>query len=293
MNKILVTGATGALGRLSIDELLKRTDASNVAALARDPSKVSDLSSLGVDVRRGDYDDPASLLASFAGVDTILLISAVAFGDRLTQQLNVIKAAVEAGVKHIAYTSIQRKADSAFEISMVTQVDIETEQALENSGLTYTILRNGLYIDVLPFLLGEDVLETGVCMTSGNGAAPMVSRADLAAANATVLTQTGHEGRVYTLGASEAFSYDDVAAALSELSGRPVTFNAQSADELTQRYVARGLPEPVAKFLTEWSVAVSSGEFSDVTGDLERLIGRKPLGYREFLLNMLSQQAVS
>lgn len=289
MNKILVTGATGALGRLTVEELLKRTDARNVVALARDPSKAADLAALGVDVRQGDYFDKQSLLAACQNVDKILLVSAVAFTDRLTQQLNVISAAVETGVKHIVYTSIQRKEDSAFEISMVTEADIETERALKESGLTYTILRNGLYLDVLPFMLGEDVIQNGVFMTEGEGKAPVVSRADLAAANAVVLTEHGHENRTYTLGASEGFSFKDLSLALSELSGKAVKFHGISAAELSKRYVSRGLPAPVADFLTEWSVAVSSGEFGVVTGELERLIGRKPLNYRDFFKGVLQR----
>lgn len=282
MSKILVTGASGELGRATITALLQRVDAGQIVALVRDAKKANALVALGVDVRLGDYSEPASLIQAFTGVKKVLLISTVAFTDRLPQHLNVIEAAKVAGVNHLVYTSIQRK-DSPFAISMVTQSDIDTEMALINSGLAYTILRNCLYLDVLPLMLGAEVLRQGVHMTDGDGKAPLVARADLAEANSVVLTQLGHEDRVYTLGASEAFSFEDVALELSIIAGEPVPYAGVSEEEFSARLVAAGFPKPTADFLSEWSTAVSQGEFSEVTGDLERLIGRKPLQYKQFL----------
>lgn len=283
MNKILVTGATGELGSATVKALLQRMDARQIVALARDPAKASALDALGVEVRRGDYFEFQSLIDAFQEVEKVLMVSAVAFTDRLTQHLNVINAAKAAGVKHIVYTSIQRKEGSSFEISMVTETDIDTEQALKDSGLTYTILRNTLYLDALPVMLGDDVLEQGVRMTAGDGRAPLVARADLANANATVLTQPGHDNRTYTLGASESFSFADVARELTLLSGKQVAFIGASNQQFADRLIGAGFPQPAAQFLAEWSRAVSSGEFAEVTGDLERLIGRRPLDYKSFL----------
>jgi NAD(P)H dehydrogenase (quinone) len=283
MSKLLVTGATGELGGLTIDALLQRVAAAQVVGLVRDPAKADSLRERGVEVRRGDYFDLPSLIEAFQGIEKVLLVSAVAFTDRLTQHRNVINAAKAAGVKHLVYTSIQRREGSSFEISMVTQSDIDTEQALIDSGLTYTILRNTLYLDVLPILLGGDVLEQGVRMTEGHGRAALVARADLAEGNAVVLTQPGHENQTYTLGASEAFSFDDVAHELSSISGQSLAFTGLSSAQYAQRLVSAGFPQAPADFLAEWSQAVSSNEFVEVTRDLERLIGRLPLGYREFL----------
>jgi NAD(P)H dehydrogenase (quinone) len=283
MSKLLVTGATGELGRLTIQALLKRVDPAQIVALVRDSTKAAPLTAQGVDVRRGDYFDLDSLISAFHDVDKVLLVSAVAFTDRLTQHLNVIKAAKTAGVKHIVYTSIQRRSGSTLEISMVTQSDKETEDALRASGLAYTILRNSLYLEVLPFMLGNDVFEQGVRLTHGDGKGAIVSRSDLAEANAVVLTQPGHENSIYTLGASEAFSFSDVAAELSEISGKSVVFAGVCAEEFAQRLHTAGFPQAAADFLSEWSMAVSAGEFAQVTGDLERLIEREPMNYKTYL----------
>lgn len=293
MSKLLVTGATGELGGLTVQALLKRVEPAQIVALVRDPSKATALSAQGVDVRRGDYFDLDSLISAFRDVDKVLLVSAVAFTDRINQHLNVIEAAKAAGVKHIVYTSIQRKPGSTLEISMVTHSDKETEDALESSGLAYTILRNSLYLDVLPFMLGNDVFEHGVRMTQGDGKAVAVARSDLAEANAVVLTQPGHENKIYTLGSSEAFSFSDVAAELSEISGKLVAFNGVSAEEFAQGLEAAGCPKPAADFLSEWSHAVSAGEFAQVTRDLERLIGRAPLNYRTYLWQAFANRATT
>jgi NAD(P)H dehydrogenase (quinone) len=282
MSKLLVTGATGELGSLTVDALLKRVSPRQLVALVRDPAKASDMIAKGVDVRQGDYFDLDSLIKAFEGVDKILMVSAIAFTDRITQHLNVISAARTSGVKHIVYTSIQRRPGSTLEISMVTQSDKATEEALIKSGLTYTILRNSLYLDVLPFMVGSDVFEHGVRMTKGVNKAAIVARSDLAEANAVVLTQSGHENRTYTLGASEAFSFKDLAVELSRISGKSVEFIGVSWEELARRLEAMGVPKPAAEFMCEWSNAVSTGEFAEVTKDLEHLIGREPLNYKTF-----------
>jgi NAD(P)H dehydrogenase (quinone) len=282
MNKILVTGATGNLGRETLEFLLKQVPASQLVALARDPAKLADLAERGVDIRPGDYFDSESLSRALQGIDKILFVSAVAFTDRITQHLNVIAAAKAAGVKQLVYTSIQRKAGSDFSISMVTESDKETEQAIKDSGIPYTILRNTLYIDTVPLLLGDKVFAEGVRVPGGSGRAPLVVRSELAEANALVLTQDGHENKTYTLGASDAFSFADIAAALSEIRATPVPYADITVQEFVDEKVAGGFPPPVAAFLAEWVRAVATGEFDEVTGDLERLIGRKPTGYREF-----------
>lgn len=283
MSKLLVTGATGGLGGLTVRALLNKIGADQIAALVRDATKAAHLSALGVDVRTGDYLDVDALTAAFQGIEKILLVSAVAFTDRLAQHLNVISAAKAAGVKHIVYTSIQRKPGSDYEIATVTASDLATERALERSGLTYTIVRNSLYLDALGFLLGDDVLDRGVRVIGGDGTAPMVARSDLAEANAVILTQPGHENKTYTLGASEGFSFRDVATQLAEITGNPVKYSALSIDEVVANFVDRGLPEIVAQFATQWIYVVATGEFEEVTDDLERLIGRKPISCGDFL----------
>lgn len=283
MKKILVTGASGELGRSTIRALLRTQPADRIAALVRDSGKATDLAQLGIDVRQGDYFDVAGLRQAFEGVDRVLLVSTTAFSDRETQHLNVIQAAKAAGVEHLVYTAIQRKAGSSLSISTVTESDIVTETALVESGLRYTILRNGLYLEVLPWFLGADVLERGVRLPGGQGTGALVARADLADANAAVLTQAGHADKVYTLSGGEAFSFSEVAASLSELAGKRVPYVEVSVEEFVEARTAAGFPKPAAAFLAEWVRAVAEGEFAEVTGELEHLIGRTPTGYREFL----------
>ena len=283
MSKILVTGASGELGRETLQILLKTMDSSRLVAMVRDPKKASLLAEQGVEIRRADYLDPSSLAAAFAGVDKVLLVSAVAFTDRLAQHLNVIEAAEQAGVKHIVYTSIQRKPGSTHIIPMVTESDQATEQALTQSSLDYTVVRNSLYQEVLPLMLGSDWAAGGIHMTTGDGQAAMASRKDLAQANALILTQPGHAGKTYTLGASEAISFKEIATTLSAITGREVPYRIVSKDDFTIRLTAAGFPLAVADFLHEWVMAVNLGEFSEVTGDLEQLIGRRPQSCKDFI----------
>lgn len=283
MGKILVTGASGELGSQTLKALLQITEANQLVAMVRDPSKVQALSAQGVEVRRGDYLDQSSLIAAFEGIEKVLMVSAVAFTDRLPQHLNIIQAAKYAGVSHLVYTSIQRKTGSVNLISMVTESDLATEQALVDSGLAYTIVRNSVYQDSVPYFLGAHWASNGVQVTAGDGRATLVSRADLAYANALILTQTGHEGKTYTLGASEAISFREIAAALSEVVGRKVLYQTVSKEVLAARLVGDGIPAPVADFLHEWIAAVNTGEFEEITGDLEHLIGRRPISCLEFI----------
>lgn len=280
---ILVTGATGHLGRQTVEFLLGRVPAKEVAVLVRDPAAVDQLAAQGVDVRVGDYRDQASLEKAFAGIDKLLLISAPAFSDVVTQHLNVVKAAMNAGVRHVHYTSTQRRAGSPARISQVTQWDERTQAALGESGLAVTLLRYPLYLDALPAMLGADVLASGVRLPAGQAAAALVSRRDLAEANAVVLAGTGHEGRTYDLGGSEAVTMADVAAILTAASGTAVGYEDVSAKDYVAERASEGLPEPVAAFLAEWFTSMAAGDFAAVTGDLERLTGHKPQTVSEFL----------
>ncbi|MET7821770.1 NmrA family NAD(P)-binding protein [Micromonospora zamorensis] len=283
MEKLLVTGATGNLGRLTLQLLLERLPAEQLAGLSRSPDRAADLTERGVDIRQGDYFDYASLVRAFDGVDKLLLVSAVAFTDRNTQHYNAITAAKQAGVKHVIYTAIQRDEDLGINQVGVTESDVFTEQTLRASGLTYTILRNPIYLDYLEQYLAADVYEKGLRVPPGEGTmAPALLR-DLAAGNVAVLTQAGHENKTYTLNGSQAASYRDIAATLSEIHGQPVPYLPVPVEEFLESYLQKDVPGPVAEFLTAWVAGVGLGSFSKHTDDLERLIGYRPTGYREFL----------
>lgn len=282
MGKILITGATGHLGGETLDFVLHRLPAQDVAALARKPAKLAHRAAAGVDVRQGDYFDYQSLVRAFDGIDTLLLISAVAFTDRVTQEANAVRAAKAAGVRHVVYTSIQKRNGSTFKVSQSTDANDRTEKSLADSGMQFTILRNSLYLDALPASIGEKILTSGIRVPAGDGRAALAKRIELAEGAAVALTQIGHENKTYTLGASEAFSFADIAVVVSEATGRAIDYLNTPTEKYVAAAVAAGVPEPFAAFRAEWMTAIAFGEFAEVTGDLEHLIGRKPTGYREF-----------
>ena len=170
MSKILVTGATGGLGKVVVETLLQTVRPDQLSVLARDPAKAADLQAQGVAVKQGDYSDYASLTAAFAGIDKLFLVSGNDLPNRVPQHTNVINAAKEAGVKHVVYTSFQRKTeDGSSAAAFIAEGHLATEKLLEASGLTYTILKNALYLEVLPLFMGP-VLDTGTLyLPAGEG----------------------------------------------------------------------------------------------------------------------------
>lgn len=290
MGKILITGATGNLGSRTLNLLLKKVPANQVAVLVRDPQseKIGRFVKEGVEAHQGDYFDYNSLLRAFNGVDKVMLISAQAFTDRNTQHFNVIAAAKQAGVKQVIYTSIIRKENSNLILPEVTMSDLFAEQTLRASGLDYTILRNPPYLETLHMYFG-DALKAGVRVPEGSGKVAAASLDDLAAANVAVLTQHGHENKTYTLSGSEGSSFADIAEALSEISEMNIPYESVSEKEYIDSMVANGLPVFMTDFLLGWVRGVNTGEFSETSGDLERLIGRKPMTYKEFFKHQFSK----
>jgi len=278
---ILVTGATGGLGHETIDCLLTTTPATEIAALVRDATKATDLAQRGVDVRQADYFDYPALVQAFRGVEKVLLVSAVAFTDRLSQHRNVIDAAKEAGVKHLFYTSIQRSSD--FVMPEVTESDLATEAYLKASGLVYTILKNGYYFEGLGYLIGTEVPETELRVPAGEGRIAFIKRTELAAATAALLTSEGHDNQEYTLAGSEAYSFHDVARELSELAGRPITYHSSEPAPYIAQKVAAGFPDFVATFFAQWAAAAQHGMLASPHNTVERLLGRKPTSLRQYL----------
>jgi NAD(P)H dehydrogenase (quinone) len=278
---ILVTGATGGLGHETINCLLKTTPAAEIAALVRDASKATDLMQRGVDVRPADYFDYPALVRAFRGIEKVLLVSAVAFTDRVQQHRNVIDAAKEAGVKHLFYTSIQRSSD--FVLPQVTESDLATEAYLKASGLVYTILRNGYYFEGLGYLIGTEVPQSEIRFPAGEGKIAFIKRTELAAATAALLTSEGHDNQEYTLTGSEAYSFYDVARELSALAGRPITYHSSEAAPYIAQQVAAGFPDFVATFFAQWGEAAKHGMLAGPDATVERLLGRRPTSLREYL----------
>ena len=269
---ITVTGASGHLGRLVVDDLLARgVPAGDIVAVVRDPAKVADLAERGVQVRQADYDRPETLPAALAGTDRLLLISASEVGRRLPQHTAVIDAAVAAGVPWIAYTSIVHADPEAIPLA---EEHKQTEELIEKSGIPYVFLRNSWYLENYTRNLGP-ALEHGVILGSaGDGRVAAATRADYAAAAAVVLTTDGPTNVAYELGGDERFTMTELAAEVARQSGKPVAYQNLPEADYRQALISVGLPEGYAAILARSDVALSEGALDTDSGDLSRLIGR-------------------
>lgn len=269
---ILVTGATGQLGRLAIDALLRRgVPASDLAVLVRDPEKAADLAALGVDVRVGSYDDAASLDAAFAGVDRLLFVSGSEVGARVPQHQNVIDAAARAGVGLVAYTSITRADTSPLALAAEHRA---TEEALAASGLPHVLLRNAWYLENYTGQIPVALEHGAVLGAAGDGRVSAAARADYAEAAAAVVAGDGHAGRVYELGGDAAFTLSEYAAELASQAAVPVAYRDLSVAEYQAALVAAGLPDGYAGALADSDDGIKHGALLVESGDLSRLIGR-------------------
>lgn len=284
MSNILVTGATGGLGQAIIENLLKTVSPSQLSVLVRDPAKAAGLQAQGVTIKQGDYNDYASLTAALAGVDKLFLVSGNDLPNRVPQHTNVINAAKEAGVKHVAYSSFQRKTeDGSSAAAFVAEAHLATEKLLKESGLTYTILKNALYLEVLPLFMGP-VLETGtIYLPAGEGKVPYASRADMGAAGAAVLTGTGHENQSYDIANDTSYSFHDIATLLSDLSGKTIQYVSPDTEAFGAALTAAGVPAEAIHMTAGFCVAIAQGEFDFPGTTLEKLLGRKPESAAEFL----------
>lgn len=284
MGKILVTGASGHIGKLTIENLIaRRIPTDQLAALVRDPAKAKDLTELGIQLHKGDYMDKSSLLSAFKDVEKLMLVSTHAFTDRKAAHANVIDAAKESGVKHIVFMPIIRKPGSGFSMKEVTEEDIFTEEKIVTSGMTYTIVKHPPFLNTLTGLFGKNFLEDGTRVPAGNGKVALATRENLAEAHGAILTQKGHENKTYTLTGPSALSFAEIAETFTKISGRKVPWIEVSDKEYINFLIANGIPEFVAPFLFDWARGINSGEWDQVTGDLERLIGHKPTTAEEFL----------
>ncbi|MFE3628344.1 SDR family oxidoreductase [Streptomyces goshikiensis] len=282
---IVVTGATGALGRLVVEELLGRVPADRLAVVVRNKEKAADLAERGIDVRIADYDDAESLAGAFRAGDRVLLISGSEVGRRVPQHTAVIEAAKSAGVAQLAYTGILGGPEADFELAAEHKV---TEQAILDSGLPYTFLRNGWYHENYTGNLGT-VLEHGAVVGSaGAGRVASAARADYAAAAAVVLTGEGHLGRVYELSGDTAWSLAEYAAEVAAQAGRAVEYTEVPAEAHLSILTGAGLPEGFAALLVDVDAAISRGRLAGTGGDLSRLIGRPTTPVSEAIAGALA-----
>ncbi|MFJ8696554.1 SDR family oxidoreductase [Streptomyces roseolilacinus] len=269
---IVVTGATGHLGRLVIDALLERgTPAASVAAVVRDKAKAADLAERGVELRVADYDRPETLVGAFEAGDRVLLISGNAVGQRVPQHTAVITAAKAAGVAQLAYTGLLGGPDADF---VLADEHKATERAILDSGLPYTFLRNGWYTENYTENLAPVLAHGAVVANAGEGRVASAARADYGAAAAVVLTEDGHLGKAYELSGDTAWSLAEYAAEVARQTGRDIAYDDVPAETHHGILTGAGVPEPFASILVDVDAAIARGRLAGTSGDLSRLIGR-------------------
>lgn len=263
-----ITGATGQLGQLVVQNLKERNTGATIVALVRDPKKAA---VLGVEARVFDYNQPETLAEALKGIDKLLLISGNEVGNRTAQHTNVIEAAKKAGVRFIAYTSLLHADKSSLALA---GEHLETETLLKESGIPYVILRHGWYTEnYVGGLAG--VVEHGTFYGSGgNGKIASASRADFAIVDAEVLVTEGHEGKTYELAGDEIFTLSDFAKTLSEVAGKEVNYQNLPVDEYAKVLEDVGLPTGVAQFFAGTHIGTEKGDLFDDSKTLSKLIGK-------------------
>lgn len=270
---IVITGASGELGRLVIQNLLKTVPAAQIVAAVRTPSKAADLAALGVQVREADYTKPATLATAFAGATKLLLISSSEVGQRAPQHRNAIDAARGvAGLQLLAYTSILRADTSPLSLA---PEHAETEAMLRASGLPFVLLRNGWYTENYTGSVGAALAHGAVIGSAGDGGLSTAARADYAEAAAAVLTSPEPQaGKVYELAGDSAFTLTQFAAEIAKQSGKPVVYKHLSEADYKAALVGFGLPDGFAGALAQCDAAAAGGALFDDSRSLSRLIGR-------------------
>lgn len=269
--RILVTGATGKLGRLVVRSLLGRVSADRIVVAVRDPAKAADLAAEGVEVRAADYNQPDTLATAFAGIERVLLISSSDIGARLPQHRNVIDAAVQAGVKLLAYTGLLHGEASPLPLKAD---HVATEAYLRASGLAFVLLRNGWYTENYNGSIPACLEHGTLFAAAGNGRIAAAARADYAEAAARVMAEgPAHAGKIYELAGDTAFTLAEWAAALSQAAGKPVAYQNLPEADYRALLIKVGLPEPMAAILAAADTGTAQGGLFDNSHSLSALIG--------------------
>jgi NAD(P)H dehydrogenase (quinone) len=293
---IIVTGANGAFGRAAATRLIERVPRGGLILTTRTPDRLADFAARGAQVRFADFDDPASLRAAFAGGETMLLISTARVGTRVGQHVNAINAAVTAGVRHIAYTSVlgAARADNP---ALVKLDHRATEQHLERSGVNWTFLRDSQYAEAVAGAMVPGALAAGRRPdNSGNGRVAFVSREDCVACATDVLLKPGHENRAYDITGPELLTIEQGLAMASEMTGKPIIHEHVDDEGMFAYFDSLGIPRHASDIVPQgpipWSSddmvsfgrSIREGFFDVLTDHVERITDRKPKPLRDVLL---------
>ncbi|MDI9859757.1 SDR family oxidoreductase [Flectobacillus roseus] len=266
--KIGITAATGQLGKLVVESLKQKVASENIVVLVRTPEKASDL---GVEAKAFDYSNKATQVEALKGIDTLLLISGSEVGQREVQHANVIASAKEAGVKKIVYTSLLHADTSTLSLAVE---HVATEKNLKESGLIYTILRNGWYTENYTGSIGGALAGGALIGSAGDGKIASAARIDFAEAAATVLATEGHDGKVYELAGDTSYTLTELAAEISAQTGKAIPYANLPEAEYAKILTSFGLPEFFAQAIASWDVSASKGDLFDDSKTLSALIGR-------------------
>jgi len=289
MDKILITGANGHYGKAVLKALLNNGwEKNNIYAMVRDKTKAAELQSLGIHVVFGDYEDYDSLLKAFSGIDKLLFVSGSDVRNRTLQHKLVVKAAKNAGVKHILYTSQQHKSDHRNSpIYFLIKSHLETEIAIMKSGMSFTILRNALYMEMLPKFIGEKVVEDGIFLPAGQGRIAFTLRSEMAETAAVILTSRGHQNKMYEI-AGSSISFTEIAQKISEIKGHNSTYLSPDPKVFINAAVRKGAPRMLIKMLVGLAQAARIGELDSESPHMEKILGRKPAQVNDFLQQIYS-----
>lgn len=279
-----ITGATGQLGQLVLSALKAKGNEASVVALVRNPEKAK---GLGGEARSFDYDTPETLGGALAGIDTLLLISSNEIGQRVAQHKNVIGAAKAAGVKRIIYTSLLRTDTSPLSIA---GEHAATEAALKESGVAYTILRNGWYTENYTNSIPGALAGGALLGSAGEGKISSAAREDYAEAAVAALVGEGHEGRTYELAGDDSYTLADLAAEISKQTGKEIPYRDLPQADFASTLASFGVPEPFNQIVAGWDVAVSHGALFDEGHELSRLIGRPTIPLSQSVADALRSQ---
>lgn len=271
---IAITGANGHLGKLTLSLLLKKITPTQIVAIVRNKEKIADYLNTGIIIREANYEDPHSMSNAFKGVERVLQISTTAIGDEGTkQEQNVVKAAQKAGVQHIVYTSTLSPGSEAH--FMAAKTCAHTEQLILNSGISYTIFRNSMYMETIPLFIGNGLYDGQIYYPAEHGKISFVSREDIAEALSNMLTESAVKSHIYHITGEDAFTFDNIAKLLNQEKGLNATYFNIKNEDYEKALTELHMPEAERAFYLSMADGIKADEFAQTDTGLERIIGRK------------------
>ena len=290
--KILVTGATGKLGGLVVEALLKKTDAANIVVMVRDKAKARNIQAKGIEVRTGNYEDVASLTKAFKDIGKIYFVSGNDLEKRVEQHKNVVKIAEEVNVDHVIYTSFGPSDYSENSpLYDVAKGHLIAEESLKNSGLTYTILKHNLYMEVIPLFAGENLMESrAIYLPAEDGKAAYMARKDMAVLAAEILTGTGHENKIYEVSGERSYSFKEIASLITEVSGKEINYVSPSVEDFQATLESYGLSAPAIAMTVMFAKGIAQGAFNKTSTTFKDLTGKEITPLKTFLKEVFGSE---